>query len=137
MNFEGGARIATGEGVEDMGEQAGAEADHAESAVLDIARTHAGALDHAGRRLRLVAKDEAQRVGIMDGDVHHHAGAGLGVLDPPALQMLGKVHGRADAGEERPADLAGRSAPASAMPCTFRSICKAGGSRTPRPAPAW
>ena len=55
-------------------------------------------------RHRLVVEHEAQRVGVVDGDVEHDAAARLGLLDPPALQMGRQIDGMEHAREQRLAD---------------------------------
>ena len=68
------------EGVVELGQQPGAEAQHGHDAVLEPARGHAGALAHGHGLDRVVAEHEAQRVGVVDGDVEDHAAAGPGVV---------------------------------------------------------
>ena len=48
---------------------------------------------------RLLAEHEAQRVGVVHGDVHDHARAGRRRRDSPALQMRRQIDGVEDAGE--------------------------------------
>ena len=55
-------------------------------------------------RRRLVVEHEAQRVGVMDRDVQHDAAAGVGLLDPPSLQMGGQIDGVEHPREQRLAD---------------------------------
>ena len=80
MHFEAGLGIAGGEGVVEHRQQAGAEADDAHRAVLDPALAQAAMLDHGDDGFGLVVQHEAQRVGIMHGDVEHDAAAGAGFL---------------------------------------------------------
>ena len=53
---------------------------------------------------RLIVEDEAQRVGIMHGDVHDDTGAGAGRRDTPALQVRRQIDRVEHAREQRPAD---------------------------------
>ena len=78
MHLEAGRRVAGGEGVVELGEQAAREAHDAHHAVFDAAlRPMPPREVIAVTRLRLVVEHEAQRVGVVHGDVEHHAAAGL------------------------------------------------------------
>ena len=53
---------------------------------------------------RVLAEEEADRVGVVDGDVGDHAAAGRGVVDPPALEVRRQVHRVEDPHAQHPAD---------------------------------
>ena len=71
------------------------------SAAMPARLAHRHGLD------RVVVEHEAQRVGVVDGDVEDHAAAGLGRGDPPALQVRRQVDGVEHPREQRAADPAG------------------------------
>ena len=54
----------------------GIEAQNRHDAILEPAAGHAGALAHRHGLDRIVAEHEAQRVGVVHGDVEDHATAG-------------------------------------------------------------
>ena len=60
-------------------------------AVLD-ARAHAGGAGQRHDLGRVFGEVEANRVGVVDGDVRDHAAAGRGVVDPPALEVRRQVY---------------------------------------------
>ncbi len=104
MHLEAGRRISGGEGVVELGEHAAREADDAHGAVLEPLAPHAAVRGHGDDGFRLVVEHEAQRVGVMDGDVENDAAAGVRLLDPPALQMRRQIDGVEHPREQRLAD---------------------------------
>ena len=99
------SRRAGGEGVVELGEQAGAEAD---STPMTPSSSPPGAMPalcvSAVTSTGSSSEDEAQRVGVVHGDVEHHATAGAGSGEAPALQVRRQIDGVEDARRERLAD---------------------------------
>ena len=60
-------------------------------AVLD-ARAHAGGAGQRHDLNRVFGEVEANRVGVVNGDVRDHAAPGRGVVDPPALEVRRQVY---------------------------------------------
>ena len=104
MDLEAGRRVAGGEGIVELRERAVGEAHNAHHAVLQPIMGHAATRGHRIDRDRLGVEHEAQRVGVVDGDVEDDAAAGLGLVDAPALQMRGQIDRVKDTREQRPAD---------------------------------
>ena len=104
MDLEAGAGVADRERLVDLGQGALAEADHGHRTVLEAGTGEPGALLQRHDLHRLVVEDEAERVRIVDGDVEHDAAAGLGLVDPPALEVRRQVDGMEDAGGDGRAD---------------------------------
>lgn len=74
-------------------QRVGHEVEHEFRHRLHIGLEHAGRL-REGRNLDgIVAKHEAQRVGIVHGDVEHHAATRFRFGDAPALQGLRQIDG--------------------------------------------
>ena len=80
---------------------------HAHAPIFEPCRRHAAPLRERHDLDRIVAEHEAQRVGIVHGDVEDDAAAGLGLVDAPALQVRRQIDGMEDARRERLADAAG------------------------------
>src|SRR4051794_15950885 len=88
----------------ELGQEAGAEADHRHRAVLEPALGKARALLESHHLDRLVIEHEAERVRVVDRDVEHDAAARLGPVDAPALEVRRQVDGVKDARRQRPPD---------------------------------
>ena len=56
---------------------------------------------------RFVIENEAEEVGVMDGEVEDGAGSGDRIGEPPALEMLRQIAGMDDARRQRAPDPSG------------------------------
>ena len=92
MDLDTGTREGMGEALVGLDHDARGHRPDRHHAVLD-ARAHARGAGQRHDLDRILAEVEANRVGVMDGDVRDHAAAGRGVVDPPALQVRRQVHG--------------------------------------------
>ena len=104
MHFETGGGIFRRKRVVELREQSVGEAQDAHHAVLEAIAAHSAARGHRAHCRRLVVEDEAERVGVVDRDVHDNAPAGFGLLDPPALQMRRQIDSVKHPREQRLAD---------------------------------
>ena len=100
VNFNAGFSVACREAVEGLREQSGAEADQDQRRIFDADRREAAVLRKRGDRLRLVIKDEAQQIGVMNGEVEDRARARRGAVQPPTVQMLRQIASMNEPGGE-------------------------------------
>ena len=90
--------------VVELREQSVREAEDAHHAVLEALAAHSAVRGHCAHGSGSSSSDKAQRVGIVDRDVHDNAAARFGLLNPPALQMRWQIDGVKHPCEQRLAD---------------------------------
>lgn len=79
--------VLDGESIVDLHENVVVEAQHSHHAVFEPRSSHASTLRKRDGLDRLSVQNEAQRVCIVHGHVHHNATASLRLIHAPALQV--------------------------------------------------